>query len=117
MVEPLVVGVHTARKAQIAPGDIAVVLGAGPIGLVTALSALAAGCASVYISDLAEKKLEIAASLSHALVPVHEQSENIAKIVTRDTDGWGANVVLRQREMRRQRQPFLSHFARAVVWL
>jgi D-xylulose reductase len=26
-------------------------------------------------------------------VPVHAQSENIAKIVTRDTDGWGANVV------------------------
>jgi len=93
MVEPLAVGVHAARKAQIAPGDIAVVLGAGPIGLVTALSALAAGCARVYISDLAEKKLEIAASLSPALVPVHAQSENIAKIVTRDTDGWGANVV------------------------
>lgn len=45
MVEPLAVGVHAATKAQVKPGDIAVVVGAGPIGLVTVLAALAAGCA------------------------------------------------------------------------
>ncbi len=56
MVEPLAVGVHAATKARIRPGDIGVVLGAGPIGLVTALSALAAGCARVYVSDLAPKE-------------------------------------------------------------
>ena len=44
MVEPLAVGVHAATKARIRPGDIALVMGAGPIGLVTALAALAAGC-------------------------------------------------------------------------
>ena len=38
MVEPLAVGVHGATKAAVRPGDIAVVIGAGPIGLVTALS-------------------------------------------------------------------------------
>ena len=41
MVEPLAVGVHAATKARIKPGDIALVMGAGPIGLVTALSAIA----------------------------------------------------------------------------
>jgi D-xylulose reductase len=55
MVEPLAVGVHAATKARVKPGDIAVVMGAGPIGLVTALSALAAGCARVYVTDLAVK--------------------------------------------------------------
>ncbi len=76
-----------------APGDIAVVLGAGPIGLVTALSALAAGCARVYVTDLAEKKLEIAGSLSRAITPVNVTSENLVEVVKRDTDGWGADVV------------------------
>ncbi len=93
MVEPLAVGVHAATKARIKPGDNAVVMGAGPIGLVTALSALAAGCARVYVTDLAEKKLEIAGSLSPAITPVNVTSGDIAEMVMRDTDGWGADIV------------------------
>lgn len=93
MVEPLAVGVHAATKARVKPGDIAVVLGAGPIGLVTALSALAAGCAHVFVTDLAEKKLEIAGALSRAITPVNVQSENIVDIVKRETQGWGADIV------------------------
>ncbi|MFZ7093145.1 NAD(P)-dependent alcohol dehydrogenase [Primorskyibacter sp. 2E233] len=93
MVEPLAVGVHAATKARVKPGDNAVVLGAGPIGLVTALSALAAGCAKVYVTDLAEKKLEIAGSLSRAIVPVNVGKQNLVEIVKADTDGWGADIV------------------------
>lgn len=93
MVEPLAVGVHAATKAKIRPGDIGVVLGAGPIGLVTALSALAAGCARVYVSDLAPKKLEIAESLSPAITGVNVAKDNLAERVKRDTEGWGADVV------------------------
>lgn len=93
MVEPLAVGVHAATKARIKPGDIAVVLGAGPIGLVTALSALAAGCARVFVTDLAEKKLEIAGSLSPAIAPVHATSSSVIDRVKSETGGWGADVV------------------------
>lgn len=39
MVEPLAVGIHAATKARIRPGDLALVIGAGPIGLVTAVGA------------------------------------------------------------------------------
>lgn len=93
MVEPLAVGVHAATKAKVKPGDTAVVMGAGPIGLVTALSALAAGCARVYVTDLAEKKLEIAASLNPAITPVNVSSTKIADVVHRETDGWGVDIV------------------------
>lgn len=93
MVEPLAVGVHAATKARVKPGDIGVVQGAGPIGLVTALSALAAGCARVYVTDIAEKKLEIAASLSRAIVPVNVGKENLADRVRGETEGWGADVL------------------------
>lgn len=93
MVEPLAVGVHAATKARIKPGDVAVVLGAGPIGLVTALSALAAGCARVFVTDLADKKLEIAGSLNPAITPVNVACENLVETVKRETDGWGADVV------------------------
>ncbi len=93
MVEPLAVGLHAATKARIKPGDIAVVLGAGPIGLVTALSALAGGCSRVYVTDLSEKKLEIAQGLSTAIVPVNALAQDLNDTVKRDTDGWGADIV------------------------
>ena len=93
MVEPLAVGVHAATKARVKPGDIGVVLRAGPIGLVTALSALAAGCARVYVSDLSEKKLEIAESLSPAITGVAVPGGDLVARVKADTGGWGADVV------------------------
>ncbi|EGD73969.1 xylitol dehydrogenase [Salpingoeca rosetta] len=64
LVEPLSVGMHAATKAQIRPGATAAVLGAGPIGMVTVLSALAAGCSRVLVSDLSPAKLSIAESLA-----------------------------------------------------
>lgn len=93
MVEPLAVGVHAATKARVKPGDVAVVMGAGPIGLVTALSALAAGCARVFVTDLAEKKLEIAASLSPAITPVHTGTDDLTTTVMAATENWGADIV------------------------
>jgi len=41
MVEPFAVGLQAAVKAKIQPGDTAVVTGAGPIGIMAALAALA----------------------------------------------------------------------------
>ncbi|MEM8539581.1 MAG: NAD(P)-dependent alcohol dehydrogenase [Pseudomonadota bacterium] len=93
MVEPLAVGVHAATKAQIKPGDVAVVLGAGPIGMVTALAALAAGCARVFVTDIAEQKLEIGASLSPAITPINITKQSVVDVVNGATDGWGANIV------------------------
>lgn len=93
MVEPLAVGVHAATKARIRPGDFAVVLGAGPIGLVTALSALAAGCARVVVADLSDQKLAIAAGLSPAITAVNVTQGSVVETVKAMTDGWGADVV------------------------
>ena len=93
MVEPLAVGVHATNKARIKPGDIAVVMGAGPIGLVTALSALAAGCARVFITDLANKKLEIASNLSPAITPVNVTKDSVTNLVKAATEGWGADIL------------------------
>jgi D-xylulose reductase len=92
MVEPLAVGVHAATKARVQPGDLAVVIGAGPIGMVTVLSALAAGCARVIVSDVHEPKLEIARRLG-PVQTVNVRSEKLLDVVMRETDGWGADVV------------------------
>lgn len=92
MVEPLAVGVHAAIKARIKPGDVALVMGAGPIGLVTALSALAAGCARVFVTDIDDSKLEIAARLG-AITPINVTREDAIQRIRRETDGWGVEAV------------------------
>jgi D-xylulose reductase len=58
LVEPLAIGIHAAKKARIVPGDTALVLGAGTIGLVTALAAVAAGCSHVIVADVKQEKLD-----------------------------------------------------------
>jgi D-xylulose reductase len=92
MVEPLAVGVHAATKAQVQPGDLAVVIGAGPIGMVTVLAALAAGCARVIVSDVHEPKLELARRLG-PVETVNVRSRRLTDVVMQASDGWGADVV------------------------
>lgn len=92
MVEPLAVGVHATAKARARPGHVAVVTGAGPIGLVTVLAALAAGCAHVIVSDIDDSKLALAAGLG-PVTTVNIRSRSLADVVKQVTDGWGADVV------------------------
>ena len=92
MVEPLAVGMHASVKAKIKPGDLAVVLGAGPIGTVTALAALAGGCSQVVITDVQQPKLDLAAKLG-PIRPVNVAKENLRQVIDELTDGWGADLV------------------------
>lgn len=92
MVEPFAVGMQAAVKARITPGDVAVVTGAGTIGLMVALAALAGGCSKVVVSDVHQPKLDLAGQYAN-LVPVNVTKENLAEAVRRETDGWGADVV------------------------
>ena len=93
MVEPFAVGLQAASKAKIAPGDLAVVIGAGPIGIMAALAALAGGCSRVIISDMQPAKLAIAARYP-GIIAVNIREQKLADVVARESDGWGADVVL-----------------------
>ena len=92
MVEPLAVGMHAASKARIKPGDVAAVIGAGTIGMVTALAALAGGCSRVIMIDIKEPKLELAARLG-PITPVNAAQRDPAAAVNEMTEGWGADIV------------------------
>lgn len=92
MVEPFAVGMQAATKARITPGDTAVVLGAGPIGTMVAIAALAGGCARAIVADLAQPKLDIAAGYQ-GVIPVNIRETNLVAEVKRLTEGWGADVV------------------------
>jgi L-iditol 2-dehydrogenase len=61
--EPAAVALHGVRKFHIQPGDVAVVIGAGPIGNLTAQWLRILGAGRVLVVDLDSRKLELAASL------------------------------------------------------
>ena len=61
LVEPLAVATHAVRRAALTPGDRVLVTGAGPIGVLVAQLALAAGAGSVTVSDVAAPRREFAA--------------------------------------------------------
>lgn len=92
MVEPFAVGMQAATKARITPGDTAVVLGAGPIGTMVALAALAGGCSRVIVADLAQPKLDIAGQYQ-GIIPVNITNASLLDEVNALTDDWGADVV------------------------
>jgi len=92
MVEPFAVGLQAASKARIMPGDIGVVIGAGPIGIMVALAALAGGCAKVFIADLVDEKLAIAGRYE-GIVPVNITRDSLVDRLSAATGNWGADVV------------------------
>lgn len=61
MCEPLSVGIHACRRAQVQPGKKVAILGSGPIGLITAMVAAAFGADSIAITDKSSSKLGFAA--------------------------------------------------------
>ncbi|TRD13957.1 zinc-binding dehydrogenase, partial [Palleronia caenipelagi] len=96
----------------------ALVTGAGPIGIMVALAALAGGCAKVFISDLVDDKLGVAAAYD-GIEPINVTRDNPAEVLAAATDGWGADVVFECAGAPRSVQSALEAAAPAgcVVWV
>ncbi|KAI8364220.1 chaperonin 10-like protein [Blakeslea trispora] len=62
LIEPLSVGIHASRRGEVKLGDRVFVFGAGPVGLLTAAAAKAAGAAHVTMADISESRLAFAKS-------------------------------------------------------
>nr|WP_034340926.1 NAD(P)-dependent alcohol dehydrogenase [Herbaspirillum sp. B39] len=92
IVEPLSIGLQAATKARMKPGDTAVVIGAGTIGAMTALAALAGGAARVILADVVAEKLTHFAN-NPAVVTVDVTQQALTDVVQQVTEGWGADVV------------------------
>lgn len=63
LAEPLAVGIHAVDRGQVDGSSPVLVLGGGSIGLLTALSAHAAGAQQVAITDLYEHNLKVARAM------------------------------------------------------
>jgi threonine dehydrogenase-like Zn-dependent dehydrogenase len=66
--EPCAVGLHAVRQARMQPGESALVMGAGPIGLMTTIWLKKEGVGHVTVSDYAPARRELARKMGADLV-------------------------------------------------
>lgn len=91
IIEPLAIGAHAIRRADLVPGEFVVVVGCGPIGLGIMKLAQLAG-AKVIAVDVVEKRLEFAKEKIGVDFVVNAKEKPI-EVISAITDGDLANAV------------------------
>jgi L-iditol 2-dehydrogenase len=91
MLEAVSVALHAVKLSPIAPGDTALVLGAGMIGLLLLQAARAAGCSRVFIADVDPTRLALAGTLG-ADRTIQTPQTNLVDEILRLTNGRGVDI-------------------------
>lgn len=93
LAEPLSCTVNCAENCNIQPGDIVVVSGGGPMGIMNACMARQFGAAKIILAEINRTRLKIAESFGFDVL-VNPAVEDLVKVVMDQTAGTGADVVI-----------------------
>ena len=114
LAEPLSCVVNGMRAAQLRAGDTVLIYGAGPMGLLNLLLALASGAARVWVVDLNDARLERARALGAS--DVFNSSRGLVKDwIGHLTGGRGVDVVITAvavRQVQQEAVELLAPFGR-----
>jgi L-iditol 2-dehydrogenase len=91
MLEPLGIAIHTVDLAHLKPGQTIAVLGAGPIGLLTAAVAKAAGASVIYMTEPLASRRQFAMDYVADVVLNPDETDVVTEIL-RMTGGRGVDV-------------------------
>lgn len=91
VIEPLAVAVHSVRRSKFKPLDSAVIIGAGPIGILVGLVLKESGASRIIISDISEARLELCRGFGFETID--SRKESLHEYVDKTTDGEGVNIV------------------------
>ena len=92
MAEPLTIALHGIHRGGLKAGEHVAIIGAGPIGLLAAMSAIAYGAEPILI-DLVDERLEMAKELGVKYV-INSGKEDLVAKVAEYTDGRMAELVM-----------------------
>jgi alcohol dehydrogenase len=81
------------RNGQVQPGDVVVVVGAGPVGLAAMMTARLQGPRQIVAVDVSDRRLARAVQFG-ADITINSASEDVAERVSRFTGGLGADVAI-----------------------
>jgi threonine dehydrogenase-like Zn-dependent dehydrogenase len=87
-------GYFAAELGEIDEGDVVVVFGAGPIGLIAARSAWLMGAGRVIVIDHLDYRLEVAKSFAQAETINFTEVDDIVMRLKKETDFLGADVCI-----------------------
>ncbi len=93
LIEPLACVLRGQGALQVRPGELVLVMGAGPIGIMHLLLARLHGASRVLVSEMVPERIAQAAR-SGADRVVNPAQEELAKAVAEESDGGGADVVI-----------------------
>jgi 2-desacetyl-2-hydroxyethyl bacteriochlorophyllide A dehydrogenase len=85
-------GYHSVLEAGVQPGDSVAVLGLGPVGLISAQAALAAGASPVFAIDTVEDRLQTAKALG--ATPVHLTEQSPRDVIRAATERRGVDAAI-----------------------
>ena len=92
--EPLACVINGQEHASVGEGDTVAVVGAGPIGCMHVRLARARGAARVFLIELSQQRLEMAAALVAPDEAIGADATDTVDTVRRLTDGRGADVII-----------------------
>ncbi len=90
-VEPATITLHAVRKSGLRLGDIAVIQGAGPIGLLTLQWALSGGASTTVVVEPNAERRQLAQHLGATYTSV--PGTDAKQLVTEISNGVGADIV------------------------
>jgi threonine dehydrogenase-like Zn-dependent dehydrogenase len=88
----LATGMFAAERAEIRPGDVVAVVGAGPVGLMATMCAQLYGPSRVFVIDMVDARLEIAQELGGT--PINASQMNPVEAIDKYTNGIGADATI-----------------------
>ncbi|KAA8911735.1 chaperonin 10-like protein [Sphaerosporella brunnea] len=94
LVEPLSVGVHVAKLADVRPGESVVIFGAGPVGLLCAAVARAYGAMKIVVVDISQPRLDFAAkyAATHVFNGTHSRDPKVNAQAIKEQFGLGGGA-------------------------
>ncbi len=93
MVEPFSVGLHAIRRGGLQPNETVIIMGMGPIGLLTAAAAKMAGAAAIIAVDLEQSRLEASKSMGATHI-INLREERLEQRVNEYTNGIGVDLAI-----------------------
>lgn len=87
LIEPTAVAVYACDRAGVTAGNSVLITGAGPIGILTAMAARAAGATQLFMSDLNDTRLALAREALKDVRTINPKSENVGDVIRSETEG------------------------------
>jgi (R,R)-butanediol dehydrogenase/meso-butanediol dehydrogenase/diacetyl reductase len=87
LIEPTAVAVYACDRGGVTAGHSVLVTGAGPIGILVAMAARAAGASQIFLSDLNDTRLSLAREALGEIRTINPKTEKVGDVIRAETEG------------------------------